>query len=142
MQDGGQLKPSSIGIMLNAVEWEHLVEALPDLQAALGSQNTNFQVTTYSYSSMCLYRSHALVLTCHAETVLPGLMPASEVEGLVGVILINLIRLTQQLHCIITRCQRVCSPGGSFHLVLVSIGGIVCAKQKHLSSPGQNWQCR
>lgn len=30
--------------MLNPVEWEHLSDALPDLQAALVSQNTNFQV--------------------------------------------------------------------------------------------------
>lgn len=47
LQDGGQLKPSKTGIMLNPVEWEHLADALPDLQAALGVQNTNFQVRSH-----------------------------------------------------------------------------------------------
>lgn len=44
VQEGGQLKPTKTGIMLNSVEWEHLCDALPELQAALVSQNTNFQV--------------------------------------------------------------------------------------------------
>jgi hypothetical protein len=30
--------------MLNPVEWEHLADALPDLQVALGCQNISFQV--------------------------------------------------------------------------------------------------
>ena len=43
VQDGAELQPSEKGITLDPVEWEHLADALPDLQAALGSVNVNFQ---------------------------------------------------------------------------------------------------
>ena len=43
MQDGDELQPTETGITLDPVEWEHLADALPDLQAALGSVNVNFQ---------------------------------------------------------------------------------------------------